>query len=98
MDITNTTDVDTKYKVTGGGGPPIDGHHHPKGPKDFPMEEAVSWPTLHAGSKVSYTPKSSGPWTIYFVVQGKGYTVTTESAEDRLMLMRSGAGFQVQVS
>ncbi|HET9209293.1 MAG TPA: hypothetical protein VFR03_02780 [Thermoanaerobaculia bacterium] len=95
MDITNSTDQDTKYKVTGSGGTPMGGHHHPK---DFPIEEAVSWPTLHAGSQVSYTPNSSGPWTIYFVVQGKGFTVTTESAEDRLTLMRSGAGFHVQVT
>lgn len=95
MDITNTTDIDTKYKVTGGGGSPMGDHHHPK---DFPLEEATSWPTLHAGSQISYHPHSSGPWTIYFVVQGKGFTVTTESAEDRLTLVRSGAGFQVQVS
>jgi hypothetical protein len=94
MDITNSTDLDTKYKVTGTGGSPMGGHHHPK---DFPIEEAVSWPTLHAGNKISYTPKSSGPWTIYFVVQGKGFTVTTESSEDRVTLMRSGAGFQAQV-
>lgn len=94
MDITNSTEVDTKYNVTGGGGAPMGGHHHPK---DFPVEEAVSWPTLHAGSQVSYNPKSSGPWTIYFVVQGQGFTVTTESSEDRLTLMRSGSGFHVQV-
>ena len=94
MDITNTTDVDTKYKVTGSGGSPMGGHYHPK---DFPIEEAVSWPTRHAGSQVSYNPKSSGPWTIYFVVQGKGITVTTESSDNRLILTRSGSGFQVQV-
>lgn len=94
MDITNTTDVNTQYKVTGGGGPPMgDDHHH----KDFPAEEAASWPTLHAGSQVSYNPRSTGPWTVYFYVQGKGYTVTTESPEDRLTLTRSGSGFQVQV-
>ncbi len=93
MDITNTTDVDTKYKVTGTGGSPMGGHHHPK---DFPIEEAVSWPTLHAGSRISYTPKSDGPWTVYFVIQGKGFTVTTESADSQVMLMRSGAGFLAQ--
>lgn len=93
MDITNTTDVDTKYKVTGTGGSPMGGHHHPK---DFPIEEAVSWPTLHAGARISYTPKSDGPWTVYFVIQGKGFTVTTESADGQVMLMRSGAGFLAQ--
>ncbi|PYQ63955.1 MAG: hypothetical protein DMF53_08805 [Acidobacteria bacterium] len=95
MDITNSTDMDTKYKVSSGGGSPMGEHHQPK---DFPLDEAVSWPTLHAGSRVSYSPKSSGPWTIYFVVQGKGLVVTTESSQDRLTLMRSGAGFQVQVN
>ena len=95
MDITNTTEVDTKYKVTGSGGSPMGGHHHPK---DFPIEEAVSWPTLHAGSRISYTPKSGGPWTIYFVIQGKGFTVTTESADGEVMLMRSGAGFLAQTN
>lgn len=93
MDITNSTDQDTKYKVAGGGGSPMGGHGHPH---DFPIEEAVSWPTLHAGSKISYTPKSSGPWTVYFVVQGKGITVTTESSDGHLMLVRSGGGFKVQ--
>jgi hypothetical protein len=95
MDITNSTEVDTKYKVTGSGGSPMGGHHHPK---DFPIEEAVSWPTLHAGSRISYTPKSDGPWTVYFVIQGKGFTVTTESADGEVMLMRSGAGFLAQAN
>lgn len=95
MDITNSTDLDSKYKVAGGGGSPMGGHHHPK---DFPLAEAVSWPTLHAGSRVSYTPKSSGPWTVYFFVRGEGLTVTTESSEDRLTLTRSGNGFHVQVN
>ncbi len=95
MDITNTTDVDTKYKVTGTGGSPMGGHHSPK---DFPIEEAVSWPTLHAGSRISYTPKSDGPWTVYFVIQGKGFIVTTESADGEVMLTRSGAGFLAQTN
>jgi hypothetical protein len=94
MDITNSTDVETKYRVAGGGGTPMDPHH----PRHFQPEDAVSWPTLHAGSRISYKPKSSGPWTIYFVVQGKGITVTTESSEDRLTLVRSGRGFHVQVN
>ena len=95
MDITNSTDLDTKYKVAGGGGSPMGGHDHHE---DFPMEETGSWPTLHAGSRVSYAPHSSGPWTIFFFVQGKKLIVTTESAEGRLTLMRSGAGFHVQVN
>jgi hypothetical protein len=93
MDISNSTDLDTKYRVVGGGGTPIGGHYHPK---DFPMEESVSWPTLHAGSRISYTPKSTGPWTVYFVVQGKGLTATLDVSDGQLMLARSGAGFHVQ--
>ena len=95
MDITNTTEVDTKYKVAGGGGTPMGPHHHLK---DFPLEEANSWPTLHAGSRVSYNPKSAGPWTVYFLVQGKGITVTTEASDGQVMLMRSGSGFQAQAN
>ena len=95
MDITNTTDLDTKYKVSSGGVTPMGGHHHVK---DFPLEEAASWPTLHAGSRISYTPKSDGPWTVYFVIQGKGFTVTTDSADGEVMLTRSGAGFLAQAN
>jgi hypothetical protein len=95
MDITNTTDVDTKYKVTGGGGTPMGPHHQSK---DFPVEEAVSWPTLHAGSRISYNPKSSGPWTVYFMVQGKGVIVTTGSSDGQVMLMRAGNGFHAQAN
>jgi hypothetical protein len=95
MDITNTTDVDTKYKVTSGGGTPMGPRHQAK---DFPMDEAMSWPTLHAGSRISYNPKSTGPWTVYFVVQGKGITVTTETSDGQVMLMRSGSGFQAQAN
>jgi hypothetical protein len=95
MDIDNTTGQDTKYKVTGtGGGTPMDPHHH----KEFRIEEAASWPVLAAGSRVSYEPKSEGPWTIYFVVQGKGITATAKSPSDRLTLMQNGGGFHVQIN
>ncbi|HTG33862.1 MAG TPA: hypothetical protein VLB76_13110 [Thermoanaerobaculia bacterium] len=94
MDIDNTTGQDTKYKVTGTGGPPIGPHSH----GEFRIEEAVSWPVLAAGSKVSYNPKSEGPWTVYFVVQNKGITVTVKSHSDRLTLMQQGAGFHVQIN
>lgn len=73
----------------------------PHRPRNFRPEDAVSWPTLGAGSQVSYKPskKSSGPWTVYFVVQGKEVKwVTTESSDDRVTLVRSGRGFQVQVN
>jgi hypothetical protein len=93
MDITNTTGQDTHYHVTGGGGAPMGPHPH----KDFPMQEAMSWPVLQAGSKVSCSIKSEGPWTVYFYVQGKGLTVTTQSASNRLTLLQNGGGFQVQI-
>ena len=96
MDITNSTDLDSKYKIAGGGGPPMGGHHHDK--EDFPAAEAVSWPTLHAGSRISVHPNSTGPWTVYFYVQGKGLIATTEASDGRVTLMRSGAGFHVQAS
>ena len=94
MDITNSTEVDTKYKVTGSGGTPMDPHHS----HDFRIEDAVSWPTLHAGSRISYKPNSSGPWTVYFVVQGKGITVTSESSDGQVTLMRSGNGFHARAN
>jgi hypothetical protein len=95
MDITNSTDMDTKYKVTGSGGPPMGGQDHHR---DFPSEEAVSWPTLHAGRQISLHPNSSGPWTVYFYVQGKGFIATAETSDVQVTLMRSGAGFHVQAS
>ncbi len=58
----------------------------------------MSWPTLHAGSQISYTPKSTGPWTVYFYVNGKGIVETLETSDGRLTLARSGAGFHVQHS
>lgn len=95
MDITNTTGQDTKYQVSGGGGgAPMDPHHH----KEFRIEEAVSWPVLAAGAKVSYNPKSEGPWTVYFFIQGKGLVATAKSPSDRLTLMQNGSGFQVQIN
>lgn len=94
MDITNTTGQDTKYKVTGsGGGPPMGEHHH----HEVRPEDAASWPVLHAGSRVSYSPNSAGPWTVYFFVQGKSVAVTAKSASNHLTLMQNGGGFHVQV-
>jgi hypothetical protein len=101
MDITNSTDLDTKYKVSSGGGTPMGDYHR----KDYRIEDTVGWATLHAGGRISVpVPQSSGtsgPFTIYFAVQGKNkkiITVTAESSDDRLTLMRSGASFRVQVN
>ena len=96
MDINNTTGQDTKYQVSGGGGGTPVGGHHPH--KEFRIEDAVSWPVLHAGSQVSYNPKSEGPWTVYFFIQGKGITATAKSPSDRLTLMQNGNGFHVQIN
>ena len=94
MEISNTTSQPTQYQVTGGGGAPIDPHH----PREFRIEDAKSWPVLAAGSKVSYNPKSEGPWTVYFFVQGRGITATVKSHSDSLTLMQQGAGFHVQIN
>ena len=94
MDITNTTGTDTRYRVTGGGGTPMDPHHH----REFRTEETVSWPVLQAGSRISYDPKSEGPWTIFFFVQGSAVSVTAKSASDHLTLMQAAGGFTVQVN
>jgi len=91
MDISNSTNLDTKFKVTSGEG------SSRSRTSNVAIEESVSWPTLPAGARLSVSPKSAGPWTIYFYVQGRGFTVTTESADDRLTLMQSGGGFHVQV-
>ncbi|HEY4574515.1 MAG TPA: hypothetical protein VIJ26_11140 [Thermoanaerobaculia bacterium] len=58
----------------------------------------MSWPTLHAGRQISLHPNSSGPWTVYFYVQGKGFIATAETSDVQVTLMRSGAGFHVQAS
>jgi hypothetical protein len=94
MDITNTTGTDTKYNVSGGGGVPVDPHHH----REFRMEDTVSWPVLHAGSRISYNPKSEGPWTIFFFVQGRAVVATAASPSDHLTLMQAGGAFKVQVN
>ena len=93
MDISNSTDLDTKFKVTGGGG------SSSSSTLRFTPEAAVSWPTLPAGSRLSVLPKSTGPWTVYFVVEGRGIVVREiSSADGQLTLMRSGSGFHVRVS
>jgi hypothetical protein len=96
MDINNTTGQDTRYQVSGGGGGTPVGGHHPH--QEFKMEDAVSWPVLHAGSQVSYNPQSEGPWVVYFFIQGRGITATAKSPSDRLTLMQSGNGFHVQIN
>jgi hypothetical protein len=94
MDINNTTGQDTRYQVSGGGGgSPMGPHYH----KEFQAEEAMSWPVLRAGSKVSYNLKSEGPWTVYFFVQGKKIIATAKSPSNQLTLLQQGGGFHVQV-
>ena len=40
----------------------------------------MHWPMLQAGSRISCDLKSKGPWTVFFFVQGKSYSVTAKSA------------------
>lgn len=92
MELSNTTGQDTKYKVTSGGSG-MAPHGNP-----FRIEEAVGWPTLHAGGRIHHQPKSSGPWLVYFVVKGQGISVATSSPDDRVSLVESNGGFRAQVS
>jgi hypothetical protein len=52
---------------------------------------------LQAGSRVSYNPKSEGPWAVYVFVQGKAYFATAKSAGSHLTLLQNGGGFTIQV-
>ena len=54
MEVTNTTDEDAKYKVSGGT------HGSGMNPqKPFDVEEATQWPTLPPGGRVEHKPKAS---------------------------------------
>lgn len=93
MELSNTTGQDTKYKVASSGGSGMAPHGH-----GFKIEEAAGWPSLPSGSRIHYSPKSSGPWTVYFVVRGQGLVAKAESASDNVTLVEGNGGFQVLIS
>ena len=90
MEVTNTTDQDVKYKVTGG---TQGSGMNP--PKPFDVEEALSWPTLPAGGRVLHKPKSPGPWTVFFFVQDQGFVKKVHPDTQRVTLVATGGGFRV---
>lgn len=93
MEVTNATSTDTRYQVTGGGGTPIHPHFHP----EIHAEQTTNWPMLHAGSRQSLDVKSEGPWTVFFFIQGKAYSVTANSPGNHLTLLQKAGEFTVQV-
>ena len=90
MDVTNTTNEDVKYKVSGG---TQGSGMHP--PKPFDIEEALNWPTLPAGGRVQHKPKSPGPWTVYFVVKGQRFFKKVHPDTEKVSLVETGGGFRV---
>lgn len=90
MEVTNTTNEDAKYKVTGGSqGSGMNPH------KPFDVEEATGWPTIPPGGRVEHKPKSPGPWTVYFLVKDQGFFKKVHSDTERVTLVAAGGGFRV---
>lgn len=89
MEVTNTTDVDAKYKVSGTQGSGMNPH------KPFDPEEAVNWPVLPAGGRIQHNPKSPGPWIVYFVVKGAVFHKNVHPDTERVSLVTNGGRFQV---
>lgn len=93
MEVTNTTDTDAKYKVSGGAqGSGMNPH------KPFDVEEAKGWPTIPPGGRVEHKPKSPGPWTVYFVVKGEPVVKNVHSDTERVSLVKAGGGFRVDIN
>ena len=82
MDISNSSDKDVRFRVSGG----------------EPMaREVASWPILPAGSLVSYKPTSPGPWTVVFSVSGQWIVVESTSASDQIYLLQTGNSLRAEV-
>jgi hypothetical protein len=93
MEVTNGTTQDCKYNVTGGTGTPIHPHSHP----EIRADQAMHWPMLHAGSRLSLDVNSEGPWNVFFFIQGKAYSVTANSPGNHLTLLQRAGEFTVQI-
>jgi hypothetical protein len=90
MEVTNTTDVDAKYKVSGSTqGSGMNPH------KPFDPEDVVNWPVLPAGGRVQHQPKSPGPWTVIFVVKGQDFSKSVHRDTERVALVATNGGFRV---
>ena len=89
MEVTNTTNDDAKYKVSGVQGSGMDPH------KPFDPEDVVNWPTLPAGGRIQHKPKSPGPWTVFFAVKGEVFHKSVHPATERVSLVTNGGRFRV---
>lgn len=94
MEVINGTTTDGKIHVQDtGSNPPINPHRHP----EIHAEQTTNWPMLHAGSRLSLDVESEGPWTVFFFIQGKAYSVTANSPGNHLTLLQKAGEFTVQV-
>lgn len=92
MDISNDTGKDAKYNVTSGGGTPVGPHG-----RFIPSEETSLWPVIAAGSVVTVSVTTKGPWRVYFYLNGEGYVVDSSSDNDQVHLVPTGQNFRVDV-
>jgi hypothetical protein len=90
MEVTNTTGQETKYKVASGGGSGMAPH------KSVALE-AASWPTLAPYSSIQHVPASSGPWKVYFFINGENVAATVNTPDDRVELAEREGRFNVKV-
>lgn len=90
MEVTNTTDEDAKFKVSGG---TQGSGMNPQ--KPFDVEEASHWSTIPPGGRIQHKPKSPGPWTIYFMVKDQGFFKKIHPDTQRVTLVATGGGFRV---
>jgi hypothetical protein len=90
MEVDNTTGQETKYKVASGGGSGMAPHHHSG-------QEAASWSTIAPYSSVQHVPSSSGPWKVYFFVNGESVAGTVTTSDGRVELAETSGKFKVKV-
>src|SRR5262245_28488275 len=88
MEVSNDTDQDTKYKVSGGGVP------IPKGTSKW---DTSKWPVLAKRTGIQHSPTLPGPWWIAFAVNGKQLVGEANSAADHVTLKKIGRTYQVEV-
>ena len=91
MDVSNDTPLDAKYKVSGGGTPV--GPHG----RFIPSEETSRWPVIAAGSVVTVSVTTKGPWQVYFCVNDEGYAASSSSDNDQVHLVPTGGSFRVDI-
>ena len=83
MDVSNDTNTDSKYKVSGGGGA-------------VPMPKG-RWLSLKARKKIKHSPKPPGPWTVSFSVNGHEFVGKADTANAQVKLTKTKGQFHVAV-